>query len=174
MSRRAPCVCGPRRPWLVVRGWWWVLENEEEKSTRWGKVARSRERSRTSFGLRASWRLCPGPSGDADGAWTPRCREDVKVCVRDRVVGLCAQKRHLAFLAPLVGPRLARLGVGDVSRRVGVGLGLLLLGRCYRTFTCNGFCSSWGSSARRDALPLDLLALELTRSPRRRLVGSVA
>ena len=75
---------------------------------------------------------------------------------------LPARKRHLAFLAPLVGPQLARLGVGDLSRRVGVGLGLLLLGRCYRTFTCNGFCSSWGSSARRDALPLVLLALVLT------------
>ena len=87
---------------------------------------------------------------------------------------LPALKRHLAFLAPLVGPRLARLGVGDLSRRVGVGLGLLLLGRCYRTFTCNGFCSSWGSSARRDAMPFDLLALVLARPPRRRLVGSVA
>ena len=39
---------------------------------------------------------------------------------------LPARKRHLAFLAPLVGPRLARLGVGDVPWRVGVGLGLLL------------------------------------------------
>ena len=48
----AICVCGPHRPWSVVRGWWWVLENEGEESTSWGTRRKSARGPEDLFGLK--------------------------------------------------------------------------------------------------------------------------